>query len=76
MDTDERLRRLIDKDEIREVLARYARGVDRLDVALLKSAAYRAPELEAILEATRTGQPRKVSLIPAAPSSFAGHNPG
>ena len=32
-----RLRRLLDRTEILEVLARYARGIDRADAALLKS---------------------------------------
>jgi hypothetical protein len=34
---DARLERLLAKEEIRDVLARYARGVDRADGALLKS---------------------------------------
>ncbi|MBT5754390.1 MAG: SnoaL-like domain-containing protein [Acidimicrobiaceae bacterium] len=36
-DTEARLRALIDKDEIRDVLMRYGRGVDRLDEELLRS---------------------------------------
>jgi len=35
--TQARLRALIDKDEIRDVLMRYGRGVDRLDEELLRS---------------------------------------
>ena len=34
---DQRLERCLARDEIRDVLARYARGVDRADAALLKS---------------------------------------
>lgn len=34
---DDRLRRLADKDEIRDVIMRYGRGVDRLDEQLLRS---------------------------------------
>ena len=37
MSSDDAVRRLADKDEIRDVLMRYSRGVDRLDVALLTS---------------------------------------
>lgn len=36
-DLDPRMARLFDKDQIRDVLANYARGVDRGDGALLKS---------------------------------------
>ena len=35
--TDDRLRQLADKDEIRDVIMRYGRGVDRLDEDLLRS---------------------------------------
>lgn len=35
--TRTRMERLADKDEIRDVLMRYARGIDRLDVSLLRS---------------------------------------
>lgn len=35
--TQERLERLLAKDEIRDVMMRYGRGVDRADAALLKS---------------------------------------
>jgi ketosteroid isomerase-like protein len=34
---DEKIQRMLARDEIREVLANYARGVDRGDAALLKS---------------------------------------
>jgi hypothetical protein len=37
MSVDSVMRALADKDEIRDVLMRYSRGVDRLDVALLTS---------------------------------------
>lgn len=37
MSSDDVVRRLADKDEIRDVLMRYSRAVDRLDVALLTS---------------------------------------
>ena len=35
--TEEKIERMLARDEIREVLARYARGVDRADGPLLKS---------------------------------------
>lgn len=37
-DHDEAIRRLIDKDAIREVTVRYARGIDRHDVGIMRSA--------------------------------------
>ena len=37
MSNDDVVRQLADKDEIHDVLMRYSRGVDRLDVALLTS---------------------------------------
>ncbi len=40
-----RIQRLIDKSEIRDVLARYARGIDRADAGLLKSC-YHADAIE------------------------------
>lgn len=36
-DVSERLQRMLDHSEIRDVLARYARGIDRADAELLKS---------------------------------------
>lgn len=33
---DDRIRRLIDKDDIRDLMARYARAVDRMDMELLR----------------------------------------
>jgi len=39
--TDERLQRLLDKEDIREVLLRYTRGIDRHDVEIM-SGAYHA----------------------------------
>lgn len=35
-DTDRRVRRLLDKEEIRDLMARYARAVDRMDLASLR----------------------------------------
>ena len=35
--TDPRIQQLLDKQEIREVLARYCRGIDRLDAGLIAS---------------------------------------
>lgn len=34
---EDRIEKMLSRDEIREVLARYARGVDRADAAMLKS---------------------------------------
>ena len=36
-DTNNRLQRMLDRSEIRDVLARYARGIDRADEKLLKT---------------------------------------
>jgi len=38
MSGNESLRQLLDREAIRAAMARYARGVDRIDVALIKSA--------------------------------------
>ena len=42
MDTElnDRLQRMLDHSEIRDVLARYARGIDRADGELLKTCYY------------------------------------
>ena len=44
-ETNERLQRMLDRSEIRDVLARYARGIDRADAGLLKTC-YHADAIE------------------------------